>query len=293
VDISWRVSPPACAIHFAEGLLDGDLKGEWPPEALLAADTLIGRCRAYDVDPSEYFDHLIPAMAEPGSTRPHVLAALTRLMPRAKADEFLKAFSDPTSDLVMAWHRVFGGSQLASHVREFEQNWLLTGRLAYIRLGHWLPREVLPDTARVLVMSPARGAFGYAHLPWNLVRVEPLMGEAGPIPFMARLVWLLSLLHLDLPTYTELFPKRRWRRNVLLVNIIPALQAWYDVEDTVDEPLIRTAVTEWTRGEVEPSNEVVAALLSWWEVYRRQRPGMETSLRALDYLLEEATNKKA
>jgi hypothetical protein len=51
-----------------------------------------------------------------------------------------------------------------------------------------------------------------------------------------------------------------------------------------DTATLRLVVREWAEGG-ERSDAWVDTVGEWWEVYRTQRPGLATALRALDHLL--------
>jgi hypothetical protein len=178
--------------------------------------------------------------------------------------------------------------------------------------------------ADVVLVYPAYGGGGRAHLLYNSVRIEAVLTNPVPeLPEIVRLAWLLAQLNIDLPAFSEnLRPQRR--NKIAQLAMLPAtLQAAEEVElARCDPAAIRLALKVWnvgasrvlTEGQNEmspqpassdwgleeattfnPSNcsadavqdqgELTSVLFEWWQTYVESRPRWPTALAALDRML--------
>ena len=108
----------------------------------------------------------------------------------------------------------------------------------------------------------------------------------GELPELLRLAWLLSLLNLDLPRYSEGVRPSRLATVAGLAMLPLTLAAAAEVQLARSDPeTIGQALQAW----LAPPNEAQAwtgILSQWWETYCTLRPAWATALQALDRLLD-------
>jgi hypothetical protein len=176
---------------------------------------------------------------------------------------------------------------LASQVEPIMRRWNAQGAALIAGVKNWSEPEVLVDEATVLVLHPVLGGGGNAHLPYNMAAIEAVVADPVPaLSEMLRLAWLLSMLNLDLPRYSENVATNRVV-TVASLAMIPIVLAGAEAVPLAkcDEETIRLAVRTWMTAGDE-AGAWPTALLQWWEVYKLMRPPIATALEGLDQLLK-------
>jgi hypothetical protein len=143
------------------------------------------------------------------------------------------------------------------------------------------------EEAAVAVVFPAAGGDGGAHLPYNMVWIEGVADDpVAGLPEIVRLTWLLAMLNLELPRYSESIARDRLPMVAAWAAVPLAVTAAASVElvPAANEETIGHAVTAWLGSEAKPA--CLPRVMDWWEAYRLNRPIFSTALGALDVLLD-------
>jgi hypothetical protein len=148
------------------------------------------------------------------------------------------------------------------------------------------------EQADVILVHPALGGGGYAHLPYNSVRIEAVLANPhAELPEVVRLAWLVSQLSLDLPKYSEKIDPTRLAHVAALAVMPPVLSAAEQVElARYDDATLRLALSSWAMPGVGASPEadtevVVGTLDTWWRTFTESPAPFPVALVALDQML--------
>ena len=150
----------------------------------------------------------------------------------------------------------------------------------------WLTEEaLLVESCPVLLVHPARGGGGAAHLPYNSVRIEAVLANPhAELPEVLRLAWLIAQLNLDLPAISEAINPARLP-HVARFALLPAVLAAAEIVELarLSPESLQQAITAW--GLSVPSGIDAAPLVhDWWQTYQADRPPWRVALKALDHL---------
>jgi hypothetical protein len=124
-----------------------------------------------------------------------------------------------------------------------------------------------------------------------LARVEAVPSDpVAELSEVLRLAWLVSMLNLDLPRYSETIPPSRLTQvaNLAMIPIILTAAEAIPLA-ACDEPTLRSAVQTWLP-VTDQAERLTATVSQWWEVYRTMRPAWADALQALDRLLTEGSS---
>lgn len=145
----------------------------------------------------------------------------------------------------------------------------------------------LVEDATILLVQPALGGGGMAHLQYNAVRIEAVLANPLPqLPEAVRLGWLVSQLNCDLPRYADEIHGSRLELVSALALLPIVLAAGQEVEWVPPHPAIyEQALAAWF---VSPAFDPAATadiLRTWWQTYQAMRPNWAVALTALDRML--------
>jgi hypothetical protein len=177
--------------------------------------------------------------------------------------------------------------ELAARAGPLKLHWEARGPGLLAAVGRMAEANLIAPRADVVLVHPALGGSGAAHLPYNSVRIEAVLTHPLPeLPETVRLAWLLAQLQLDLPLHSEHLPGDHLPRLAALAMLPPVLAAAEEVElTTAGRDWTPLAVQHWL-GDSEPDHEQVARVLAqWWSTHQTRRPSMAVALGALDEML--------
>ncbi len=288
--LHWSPSVPAGCFHAALALLRGT-----PPANPALAEALAGpvaRLHAAlldeHIDAERFLSHLVPLAA--GNFSIHELAhmLLVKTIGRTEAaGRRVIRFHGLLNDVKLAFQRVVPapGDVLLPRMKALRQAWDRGGAAVIGGVARSMEPGILVEEASVLGVYPALGGGGTAYLPYNAVCIEAAADPVPGLPEVLRLAWLLSLLNMDLPRYSDSVPPARLETVAGLAMVPVVLSASEVLEQArCDGPTMDLAVRSWMRPGAEEA-AWLEALHEWWDVYRVMRPAWPTALRALERLL--------
>ncbi len=149
--------------------------------------------------------------------------------------------------------------------------------------------RLIVEQANVVLVYPALGGGGVAHLLYNSVRLEAVLTDPHPsLPETVRLAWLLAQLNLDLPIHSEAISSVDLPWIGSLAMIPPVLSAAEAVEwARLDPPTVAEALAAWHLAD-DHLEELADMLLDWWKTYRASRPRWAVALAALEQMAQAA-----
>ncbi len=176
--------------------------------------------------------------------------------------------------------------ELALRERPIREQWEARGPGLVWNITNLTEAGLLPEQAEVLLVRPAFGGAGAAHLQANAVRIEAVLANPhAELPEVVRLAWLAAQLDLDLPRYSEEIQADRLPHVARLAMIPPVLRAAEAVELVRYSPeLIGRAIAAWHLA-VPPELEAVGVVSDWWETYQQGKTPFRVALAALDAMV--------
>ncbi len=176
--------------------------------------------------------------------------------------------------------------ELALRERPIREQWEARGPGLLWNIANLTEPGVVPEQADVLLVRPAFGGAGGAHLQANSIRIEAVLANPhAELPEVVRLAWLLAQLDLDLPRQSEEIQTDRLPHVARLAMIPPILKAAEGVELVHYSPeLIGRAIAAWHLA-VPPGLDAVTVVSDWWETYQQGKPPFCVALAALDAMV--------
>jgi len=175
--------------------------------------------------------------------------------------------------------------ELALRERPLREQWEARGNGLLGEIARLTDEGLIPERCEVLLVLPAVGGYGEAHLAYNSLRIEAVLANPiAELPETVRLGWLIAQLQLDVPKYSENIETQRLPDIARLAMLPPALVAGEAMELTKFKPeLIASAVEAWRLNRADA--DIPAVLGQWWQTYIESRPPFSVALAALDQLL--------
>jgi hypothetical protein len=176
--------------------------------------------------------------------------------------------------------------ELALRERPLREQWDARGPGLLHQVAQLSEEQLVPEEAEVLLVHPAFGGGGAAHLPFNSVRIEAVLANPHvELPEVVRLAWLVAQLHLDLPVYCDAIHADRLPHIARLAMLPAVLKAAGTVELVRYSPqLIEQALRAWQLA-VPPGVDIVGLVSDWWETYQLDQPPFRVALTALDQMM--------
>jgi hypothetical protein len=290
VEINWRSPALVSGLHAADALgrklpfADTRLEGALQvPAAQLAAEI-----RAAHLPPDRFWRHLIPLAANLEVRRQLVETAVTKTAGRGPRFEPIVTNLSASIAAVDAAVRATLpqlADELALRQRPLREQWDGRGGGMLREIGRLTDEALLVPKCDVLLVYPALGGGGDAHLPYNSVRIEAVLANAvAELPEVVRLAWLIAQLQLDRPIYSESIHADRLP-HVARYAILPAVLAAAETVELVrfTPEIVRLAVAGW-RLAAPAGVDAAALTLGWWQTYQQDRPPWNVALAALDQM---------
>ena len=285
-----RLTDPTVSCLYAAGaaltkpFLIGSTVPESVEQAIAAVRTVLEE--SY-IPAAAFWDHIVPLSAG-RSPAEAVEVALIKIVGREQARMHQSRINAAIMSLRSSFALTFPGNtdEVASAITALRQRWDREGAGLLNRVVNWTEPGVLVGEATVVAVSPLRNGGGIAYLPYNLACIEVVSADPiAELPETVRLAWLLSVLNLDLPIYSENLKPERLRLISGLAMIPVVLTAAQELSlASSDDMTIALAVDKWFLPGECPA-PLVAAVVQWWDVYRTLRTPWAASLQALEKLL--------
>jgi hypothetical protein len=292
IDLRWVASSSASCFHLAAEFC----VGREPVDARVAqavAEPIMALAREIDAGqiPTEpFWQHLLPLSAGiENNTQLAELVLRKTVGPGVRAETLAPAMAGRFSDLEVAYRRALPdlADQLALRAGPLRSDWEARGPGLLAAIARMTDERVAVERADVILVQPASGGGGAAHLPYNSVTIETVAANPNEqLPEPVRLGWMLSQLNLDLPMFSETIPRDRLPLVAGLAMAPFALTAAEQVGwvGAVDVALIETAI-QWWRLPVASPTETATAVERWFSGYGASKPNLGVALTALDRLV--------
>jgi hypothetical protein len=289
-ELSWRPQPLVSALHAAKAVSRKQpLADRRLAEALAEpAARLASEISAAHLPAERFWRHLIPLATQIDSRRQFVETAVTKTVgrgPRFEAVCTHLAAAVAAVDCAMRAALPQLADELAIRERPLREQWEARGPGLLKQIG-WLTDEALiVQQSEVLLVHPALGGDGEAHLAYNNVRIEAVLANPiAELPEVVRLGWLVAQLDLDLPIHSESIQADRLPHVARFAMLPATLAAAQAVELARFTPeTLSTAISAWRLSA--PAGLDAAALVNeWWQTYQQSRPPWRVALAALNQM---------
>jgi hypothetical protein len=289
-EVSWKPHAFVSALHAAEAMARGvPLADARLAEAIRDPTAqLVGRMRAAPGSTTRMWRHLIPLAATHDSRRHLVETAVRKVV--GNIDGFDGMVAGLTVGIAALESAVRGvlpnlAEELPLRERPLREQWEARAPGLFHQLALVTEEGLIPETCAVVLVHPAVGGAGEAHLHYNSVRIEAVLANpADELPEVVRLAWLIGQLQHDLPVYSDHIHADRLP-HVARFALLPATLAAAERVELArfDEATICRAIAVW--GLKAPADvDATATVLHWWETYTSTRPPWRVALTALDQM---------
>jgi hypothetical protein len=298
LQLHWQASPLVSGLHAADLLLRKQPLADPTLAAALAdpVEKLDLALREDHLPAEKFLSHLLGLAPGINGLTELTEVALTKTIGRTEAAPRMPWYRGLLTDVKNAFTAALPElpANLTRDLEPLRQRWNAEGVAVLAGVVNASEPGILVEDAAVVGVYPAQGGGGAASLPYNVARIELVAGDPVPeLPELLRLVWLLSMLNLDLPRYGENIPADRLPLTAGLATVPLTLAAAEGVRLARGDPAtvglaVRTWLAPWG-----PKEEWAATVNQWWDVYTTMRPPWATALRALDQLLREGESGRA
>jgi hypothetical protein len=293
IQLNWQTSAAVSCFAAARVLMAGRTLVDSGLAASLAApvERLQSALNDEHISGEAFWSHVLPLSASVTNLKEVAQVALIKTIGRTEMPARLEHFRRALADVRNAG---LSGLPLdeetsAKHQERIKLAWAYQGDGLLHAVAAQTEPEILVEEATVVMVYPAEGGGGAAYLPYNLVHIEAVADDPVPeLPEIMRLAWLLSVLNLDLPRYSdEMTPK-----CLPLVAALAMLPATVAAAAAIglaphDEAILRQAMQSWL-ATPEKTDAWSGFLFQWWEAYKSMRPPLGTALAGLEKLLAES-----
>ncbi|MEX2175592.1 MAG: hypothetical protein WD872_14610 [Pirellulaceae bacterium] len=289
--LRWKPAFTTSCLHLADGLA----RGLAPVDPGLAeaigepAARLKSAIEATGAPPGRLWRQLAGLSGSNDSARQIAETALVKTIGRVERLEVVVGnLAGRIADLQTAVRGYLPNliEELSLRERPIREQWEARGPGLLWQVANLTEEQLLVPEANVLLVQPAFGGAGQAHMSYNSARIEAVLANPhAELPEVVRLAWLVAQLQLDLPIHGENIHADRLPHVARLAMLPPVLRGAEGVELTRYSPeLVRQAVAAWQIA-VPPGIDVVAILEDWWETYQLGRPPFRVALEALDQMI--------
>jgi hypothetical protein len=252
----------------------------------LPATQLAAEISAVNLPAERFWRHLVPLAARMESRRAAVEAAVMKTIGRVpRFDQIVSNLAACVAAIDAAMKAAIPdlSDELALRERPLREQWEARGPGLLAQFG-WLTEEsmIVPECEALLVY-PALGGGGEAHLAYNSVRIEGVLANpVAELPEVVRMGWLISQLQLDLPIYSERIHADRFLHIARFAMLPATLQAAENVElSRLTPETVRSAIAAW-RLAVPKGVDAPTLIMEWWQTYQQAKPPWNVALEALN-----------
>jgi hypothetical protein len=301
INLRWVVSVSASCFHAVAALDVGRSLVE-PKLATALAPGVAALGALFDaggLTRQRFFRHLVPLSAGIENNRELVTVAWRKAMGFSPEEVTTSHLNAALAGLKLGFQGELPGllDQLELRAAPLVEQWEARGPGLLTSVGRLTEADLVVEQADVILVYPALGGGGEAHLPYNSVRIEAVLANPHvQLPEVVRLAWLVSQLSLDLPKYSEKIDRSRLARVAALAMIPPVLAAAEQVElARDDEATLRLALAVWdipsgpTDTVGQPTTDIdglAGTLDTWWRTFTDAPAPFPVALAALDQMLE-------
>lgn len=297
MSICWLSGGSTSCFHAAAAMLEGRVLADAGLNDALQepVQALRGELSAVRIAPERFCEFLLPLSVGVEGNRELAQLTLAKIMGRNGETAYVGRFAGLLADVKRAFAAAVPDltGQLPLREGPIRVQWEARGPGLLFNIKQLTEADLLVEEASIVLVYPALGGGGIAHLANNSVRFEAVLANPHEqLPETVRLGWLLSQLNLDLPKYSERIPRDRLRAIIALAMIPAALASAAEVELARNDAVTLALALQSWRGawpasfSFAPEIDLADVLTPWWETYQTSKPPFEVALAALDEMLK-------
>ncbi len=288
--LHWTAGLRASCLHAAAVLARGQVLADARLAEAMAgpAQELRQAIQATGLPRDQIWRQLLGLSALVDGLRDLAERAVSRCCGPAVAERAASVLVPPLAAIESAVRSVYPNllAELALREGPLREQWETCGPGLLRNVTRWTDPRLMPSEAKIVLVHPAMGGGGTAHLAYNLVHIEAVLTNPVPhLPEVLRLGWLLAQLNLDLPAFSDQVHGSRLATIAELAMLPATLQAAEELELATNGPeSIDLALQAWnvlTPPDVDP----VDVVWRWWSTYLETRPRWDIAFTALDRML--------
>jgi len=291
VEVTWRMNGLTSALHAAEAIARNDVLVDSRLADALAtpAQQLAAEMEAVGLPAERFWRHLIPLSANLAGRRLLLDAAVTKTIGRGgRVERIVSGLEGCLAAVEIANQSALPnlGEELALREKPLREQWEARGNGLLQQISLVTEDELIVPQCDVLLVHPALGGGGEAHLAYNSARIEAVLANpVNELPEIVRLAWLIAQLQVDLPRYSDSVHADRLPQVARYAMLPPTLFAAEAVELFRFTPeMIGQAISAWRlAGPAEI--DAAAVVGQWWQIVVETRPTWSVALTALDRML--------
>lgn len=296
MQLTWKASESASALHAARALSIGfTLVPPGMTEVLgpLVAEPPVAARGDLPVLLTGLLEHTAAGFEQNRELAERTLARRWGASGVREADvSGLAAWVSSVERAYYDWHRGQSQTPLVDEIvirtGPIKDQWQMRGPGLMVELARLTEPWLVAPQAEVVMVLPAVGGEGLAHLARNLVTFEAVLTNADDtLPEVSRLAWLLAQLQFDLPMVTEAVEAGATARLAQLAMLPPVLAAGEAVEVIRYSPeLLAHALALWHVASSEAEALSLADRLAiWWETYQHTDITWPAAVAALEAMV--------
>lgn len=293
MELRWIASSSVSALHAAEAIGAGRRLADDSLTQALTGPTLdIQRAlAAAGIKAEAFWSHVLPLAAGMDNNQSLADVVLRKIVgPSSRPDSLAPILSNQISDLEKAFRETCPQvvEELELRSGPLRKQWEARGEGLLQRLREITDPDLIVERADVVLVYPARGGSGAAHLAYNSVRIEAVLADPhAALPEAVRLAWLVAQLNIDLPRYRDCLDSNNVQRISKLAMLPPVLEAAQHVEWAGSlSQCLPFALSLWCE-EIAPE-ETAQVVFNWWQTVIDSRPAWSVAFMALERMLEES-----
>jgi hypothetical protein len=291
IALTWKTPFTTSCLHAADGWCRGlpVVDPQLSETIALPAGELVGEIEATGAPAGRVWRQLLALSGSSEVSRHIAETALAKSIGRVQHFETkVSLLAAAISHLQTAVRTAIPNltEELALRERPLREQWEARGPGLVWNIANLTEPGLVPEQADVLLVRPAFGGSGAAHLAANAVRIEAVLANPhADLPEVVRLAWLLAQLDLDLPRHSDEIQADRLPHVARLAMIPPVLRAAEAVELVRYSPeLIGRAIAAWHL-VLPPGLDAGGVVSDWWETYSLDKTPFRVTLAALDAMV--------
>lgn len=293
LELRWLVSHSASCFHAAWAFGRGTLADDVLRSAIREpAEGLRQEIAAAGICEDGFWRHTVPLSAGIENNRQLADLVVRKTIGYGKAP-------DATTVRLAGWiaeveAAVRGAvpdlvDRVAQEGKWLEEQWSSLGPATLSAVARRTDTNIVVPAADVILVWPACGGDGAAHLIYNSVRLEAVAADpVAELPEVLRLAWLIAQLNLEVPIFSEGIPPRNLPLVAACAMVPPVLAAAGEL-DLVHSPdsVLPMALERW-RVAGTSGSDLAPVISDWWQTYLDAQPPWHIALAALDRMLSSA-----